>query len=708
MRLLRQLPLAVPVLLSAAVAAAAPAARVEPVTDDYYGTKVTDPYRWMENGKDPEWMPWLKGQAAHTSAVLNSIPARAAMLSEVSAKTGALPSVASAQTAGGVMVWQERPAGAQDFRLMIGGHRQTPRVLFDPSQGASEGVQVIDGFTLSPDGQHVIVELSKRGTERSVLHVLETATGKMRHERIADTAVVSWLPDSSGFGYVNFVGEFGTPSYYVNNQARLHLLSQAAGTADAAIPTRSLKRLRIAPGQWALVFFGRNSETAMLAVRDGRSEFRLYRSDLRAVKAGAPKWERVADFSDTIVDASWAADNLYVTTRKESSNGRVLRLSAAKPALDSAEPISIPGNPVIEQVTAAKSGAWVKTLEGGVSGLWFAANGARPRRVNLPYEGTVGWLENDPSQDDALISLTGWFAPAKVFHLAENGDVHDIGLIPPLPYDVSPYQAVRGTARAQDGKEIPYTLLAKKGFSANGANPLLLEAYGSYGASMSPRFQSRLFPFLDRGGIYVLANVRGGGEFGRDWHYAGKAGTKATTWRDAIAVAEHLVATKVTSQAKMTILGTSAGGVMVGGAINERPDLFTGAVANVGFMNPIRYVSEQNFADIEEWGGPISDANSFKAMYGLDPYVHIKDGAKYPATLVVSGINDPRAATFHSAKYAARLAKASASGEPVLLRIDFDAGHGMGSSRSQADATWTDIYSFVLWQAGVPEFQPAR
>ena len=147
---------------------------------------------------------------------------------------------------------------------------------------------------------------------------------------------------------------------------------------------------------------------------------------------------------------------------------------------------------------------------------------------------------------------------------------------------------------------------------------------------------------------------------------------------------------------------------MVGNAINERPDLFTGAVANVGFMNPVRYVSEQNFADIEEWGGPIKDASSFRTMFNLDPYQHIKKGAKYPATLVVSGINDPRAATFHSAKYAARLAASSASGEPVLLRIDFDAGHGIGSSRSQSDSTWTDIFGFVLWQAGVPEFQPPR
>jgi prolyl oligopeptidase len=444
----------------------------------------------------------------------------------------------------------------------------------------------------------------------------------------------------------------------------------------------------------------------MLGVRDGRSEYAIYCADLAAVRAGNPTWTRVADFPDTVVDAHWAGDDLYLVSRKGSSGGRVLRTSASRPDLARATALAIPGDPVIQQVTAAKSGAWVSTLEGGVSGLWFVPKNGPARRIDLPYAGTVTWLENDPLKDDALVQLAGWFTPGKVFHLAEKGEVHDIGLVPPLPFDTAGYEARRASAKARDGKEIPYTIVSRKGLQASGRNPVLLEAYGSYGSSQTPRFRSAILPFLDRGGVYVIANVRGGGEFGRDWHYAGKAETKANTWRDAIAVGEDLVRTRITSPGQMTLLGTSAGGVMVGSAVNERPDLFSGAIANVGFMNPVRYVSEQNFADIEEWGGPISDAKSFRTMYNLDPYQHIKPGTKYPATLVVSGINDPRAATFHSAKYAAKMQAATVSGEPVLLRIDFDAGHGMGSSRSQLDAQWADMLSFVLWQAGSPEFQP--
>ena len=168
------------------------------------------------------------------------------------------------------------------------------------------------------------------------------------------------------------------------------------------------------------------------------------------------------------------------------------------------------------------------------------------------------------------------------------------------------------------------------------------------------------------------------------------------------------MADRVGSPKTLTLIGTSAGGVMLGGAINERPDLFSGAIANVGFMNPTRYMSEQNYADIEEWGGPISDAASFRTMFDLDPYQHIRQGVEYPAVLVISGLNDPRVATFHSAKYVARLAANRAGDAPVLLRIDFSAGHGMGSSRSQLDETWTDVYSFVLWQAGREDFKPNK
>lgn len=699
-----RLPLLALVLASSALAAPPPAP-VEPVTDDYYGTKITDPYRWMESGKDPRWMPWLKAQADATKATFDTIPGREQFLKDAEALSGAVTTVQKIVQAGDHRLIQRRNAGAQDSVLYVQTGKAAERVLVDPAKTAG-GNQVIDWWQASPNGRYVAVGLSKRGSEASILHVIETATGQLLPDRIPNTdfGIFGWLPDESGFSYLTFVGEKGTPSYYVNNSTRLHRLESSG--ADPVLIDRARPPVPLTADQFHGVFIAPDSDTALLGVWDGRSERAVYRADRTSVVAGKPSWTRVADFDDLIVDVSLSGDALWLVSRKADSNGRLLLTSAKAPNLAGARTIAIPGNPVIESITATKSGAILKTLEAGKSGLWRIGTDGRAERIVLPVSGTVRWVETDLASDGGFVSLGGWFAPAQAYRL--DGDkLVDLGLVqPPAALDPSKYEARELTATARDGTRVPYVVLARKGMAANGRNPLIIEAYGSYGYSMTPAYRSQMIPFLDRGGVYVEASVRGGGEFGRKWHYAGKAEIKANTWRDAIDVAETLVKTRLTSPAHMTILGTSAGGVMVGQAVNERPDLFSGAVANVGFMNPIRYVSEQNFADIQEWGGPITDARTFKIMYDLDPYEHIKAGTRYPATLVVSGINDPRAATFHGAKYAARMAASTTSGEPVLLRIDFDAGHGIGSTRTQLDQVWTDIFSFALWQAGRSEFAP--
>ena len=693
--------------LAGHAAAAPPPAPIEAVTDDYYGTKLTDPYRWMESGKDPRWLPWLHAQADATRATFAAIPARAAFLADAQQLSAEVTAIQKIVTVGRTRFVQRRDAGAEDTLLYAQTGRAAERLLVDPIKLVGPD-QVLDWWQVSPDGRYVAVGVSKRGSEASVLRVVETATGRLLPDRIPnnDFGIVAWLPDSSGFTYLTFVGEKGTPTYYVNNSARLHRLGTPIAT-DRVLIDRARSPVPLRPDQFAVVLVQGDSPSALLGVFDGRSERALYRSDLAALRAGRPRWTRVHDFDDIVVDGSMSGDRLWLLSRKADSNGRLLLTSAARPDLATAKVVALPGRPVIEKILAARSGVLVQTVEGGRSGLWRVAPDGTATRIVLPIAGTVRWIENEPGSDTAYLSLAGWFAPATAFELTPDNRLIDLGMIKPPPaLDPTRYEARSFTATARDGTAIPYTVLARKGVAADGRNPLLLEAYGSYGYSLTPAYRSQLIPFLDRGGVYVAANVRGGGEFGRAWHYAGKAETKANTWRDAIAVAETLVQTMLTAPSRMTLIGTSAGGVMVGQAVNERPDLFNGAIANVGFMNPIRYVSEQNFADIQEWGGPIADARSFKTMYDLDAYEHIRPGTRYPATLVVSGLNDPRAATFHGAKYAARLARATTSGEPVMLRVDFGAGHGVGSTRTQTDELWTDIYSFALWRGGRGDFKP--
>ncbi|MFG6467821.1 prolyl oligopeptidase family serine peptidase [Pelomonas baiyunensis] len=686
--------------------AGAPLAPVEVVTDDYYGTSVADPYRWMESGKDPRWMPWLQGQAAHTDAVLAQLPGRAALLKDIQARSGDQTAYAMVREVGAQTFIQRRDVGAEDPRLYVrtGGQE---RLLLDPATVLGSP-QALDWWQVSPNGRHVAVGLSKRGTEASVLHVVEVASGRLLAPRIAGTdfGAVSWLPDSSGFAYLQFVGEQGTPNYYVNSEIRLHRLG-AAGP-DRTLVARKRPPVPLQPQEIVSLHFAERSPAAMLVISEGRRESQVYVTDRAALLAGKARWTRVGGYDAQLEGAGLAGEALWLLSTREASNGRLLVTSARRPDLRTARMVALPGQPVIEGFHNTRDGALVRTIEGGQMGLWRVPAQGEPQRVALPFAGSVMVMSTSASSNEAYVALAGWTQPSAVYRLNAQGQVAATGMSSqPAGYDAARYEARTQLATAADGTRIPYTVLSLKGRAAQGPGPLLLEAYGAYGFAAMPFFQTSLASLLDRGGRYVIAHVRGGGEFGRDWHYGGRGPTKANTWNDAIAVAETLVRDRETTPAQLAVMGTSAGGVMVGQAVNTRPDLFAAAVANVGFMNPVRYVSEQNNADIPEWGGPIADAASFKTMFNLDPYQHIRPGTAYPATLVVSGLNDPRAATFHSAKYAARLAAATNSGRPVLLRIDFGAGHGMGSTRTQRDAMWADIYSFVLWRTGDAAFQPA-
>ncbi|CAN7275166.1 prolyl oligopeptidase family serine peptidase [Pseudoxanthomonas sp. LjRoot143] len=708
-RALRPLLLFVAMIPFTAALAQAPVAKVQPVTDDYYGTQVTDPYRWMESGKDPDWMPWLQAQAKHTQGAFAAMPGRAALLADVAARSGELTTVGQAEQAGGRVFHEIRAAGEQDTKLMVREADGRTRVLLDPSTlKNADGDQVIDRWSASPTGRHVLVALSKRGTEHSTLRVLEVDGGAFLPVAIPHAWMMGWTHDGEAFSYLKFLGEPGTPTYFVGNEPRLHRLD---GTSeDTVLAVRGQGGISAKAEQFLPVIFDPASRTALAMVRDGRSEVAIYRADADRAMAGQATWTPVAGFDDVVVDFSLDGDRLYLISKKQASGGQVLQMSATAPDLATARAVALPGKPVIESILAVRDGLLVRTVDGPASGLWRVGGDGKAQQVALPFDGQVTALQGWAQSPDVLVAMTGWFTPATIYRLdLRDGQLKDLALVPRPPFDTTSYEAKRSQVAVRDGTQVPYTLVMKRGATLDATTPVLLEAYGSYGYAALPRFNARLLAFLDRGGVYALANVRGGGEFGRDWHYAGKAATKATTWRDAIDVAQRLVADQIGSSTSITLIGTSAGGVMLGGAINERPDLFAGAIANVGFMNPVRYVSEQNYADIEEWGGPITDASTFRTMYDLDPYQHIRAGQAYPPTLVVSGLNDPRAATFHSAKYAARLAAAQDGRVPVLLRLDFGAGHGMGSSRSQLDEVWTDIYAFTLAQAGRTDFaSPAK
>jgi prolyl oligopeptidase len=681
----------------------APVARIDVVHDTYFGESLSDPYRWMENDKDREWLPFLKGQNAHARAVLDALPARAPLLKRVRQLSGDTVATSRVQRAGGLIFFSQRPQGADNFKLFVRqGAAGNDRVLIDPTKASGTNGHVsLDWWRASPDGRHVVYGLSKNGSEDSTLHVLAVADGSELPERIANTQAANpqWLDDGSGFFYNQLTGAVDTPERFLDSQARFHRLGTDPGTDPVLMKRGLVAGIDYEKIQQPYIVTYPGSTYAVLLLSDVRPEARGFIAPLADAIAGSARWTSFASFEDEVTDVDLDGDDLYLVVNKGTPRGRLVKTSAAAPNVATAAVVVPQGPFVIEGATRARDGLYLKIMDGGISRLQKLGHDGRVADIALPFDGTIGSVYAVANEDGVLMSLAGWLTPAGIYALDTGGRVVDTGITPKPAIDMSAYEAKRFFAAAKDGTKIPYTLIYRKGLKQDGRTPTWISAYGSYGlAAYTPAFAGRTLALVDAGAIVGYANVRGGGEYGREWHKAGQLTNKPNTWRDLIAVCEDLVAKKYTSPRHLAIGGRSAGGIAVGRALTERPDLFAAVIDGVGWSNPLRYVVEQNgYGEEPEWGA-IDDPAGYRALKSIDSYQSVKDGTPYPAVLLTTGVTDPRVAPFHVAKMAARLQAATSSGKPILLRVDYDAGHGIGSTRSQQDREAADTYAFLLWQ----------
>jgi prolyl oligopeptidase len=688
----------------------APVARVAIVKDTYFGETLSDPYRWMENDRDPGWLPFLKGQNAHARALLERIPGRGQLLKRIEQLSGDATLTRRAERIGERLFFEQRPVGADNFRLFVRENGRD-RALIDPTRVAGSGThQSLDWWQPSPDGTHVVYGLSKDGSEDSILHVLRVADGADLPERIPETegAHPAWLDDGSGFFYNQLTGKVDTPERYLDSQARFHRL----GTDPAADPV--LMKRGLDPNvvyeriQGPLIYTSRGARHAVLALQDVRTEMRIFIAPLADVLANRARWQAVASFDDEVTDFELDGETLWLLANQGHPRGRLLRTSVNAPSLARATEVIAEREVVLEGLRRARDGLYLQLLDGGISRLERLGREGKPVEIALPIEGTLSALSATPLDAGALFSFTGWLTPGDIWSVDAQGKVAATTLSPRPPIDVSAYEAHRYFATVRDGTRVPYTLIHRKGLRLDGRAPAWISAYGSYGMSAyTPAFAGRTLALVDAGFIVGYAHVRGGGEYGRAWHKAGQLMNKPNTWRDLIDVCEELCAKKYTSRERLAIGGRSAGGITVGRAMTERPELFAAVIDGVGWSNPLRYVAEQNgYGEEPEWGA-ISEEAGYRALKLIDSYQAVKDGVAYPAVLLTTGVTDPRVGPFHVAKMAARLQAATSSGKPVLLRVDFDAGHGIGSTRAQQDREAADTYAFLLWQTGVKAYQPA-
>jgi prolyl oligopeptidase len=700
---------------------APPTAPVRPVTETYFGTPVTDNYRYLENLQDPEVQKWMHAQADYTRAVLDGLPGRSALLDRIHALSNSDPRRGGFERVGQRYFYLFIEPGVQQPKLYYrDGLKGDEHLLLDPSElgKGSKTHYALDFYTSSRDGRYIAYGISAGGSEDSVLHVMEVATGKVLEDEIDRTSnsVVAWRPDNRSFFYLRYAKAGpNTPANETlyNARAYLHTLgARAKGEGDPAVIVRGVaKTLDVPEGQGTYIVLSPDSAFAIAVANHNmdNAPATLYVAPLDKVKDSATPWRKVADVADGITQYEPHGDALYFLSQKGASHFRLLATPLAHPDVNHARVVVPEGKSVMTNFAFAREGIYLRELDGALSHLRLASpDGKNVRAVPLPFEGNLFGPSTDPLASGALFSMQSWVTPPRIISYDPAADKsEDTGLNPQSKMDTSQLESKEVLAPSYDGTMVPLSIIYKKGIALDGSHPTILVGYGSYGITLDSAFNPVRVAWVERGGIIAIAHIRGGGELGEDWHRGGQMRTKSNTFLDFIACGQYLVDAKYTSPKYLAANGGSAGGITVGGAFTRRPDLFAVILDQVGMSDSLRSETEPNGPpNILEFGSTKSE-DGFHGLYAMSAYEHVRNGVPYPAIMFTTGANDPRVAPWHMMKMTARVQAATASKHPVLLRIDYDAGHGIGSNRSQREIELADLWSFALWQMGDPAFQPA-
>jgi len=676
----------------------------KPHSDDYHGVTVEDPYQWLENDEDPEVKAWSDTQSQWTRAYLDKLPDRAAIekqLTEWYAKTS--PSYFSLVSRPRILFAMKfQPPKQQPFlvTLVSPDDLKSEKVVLDPNVLDAKGTTAIDWFVPSLDGKHVAVSLSKGGSEDGTLHFYETATGKALPDTIAHVQYptaggsAAWNADGSGIYYTRFPRKGERPEADLNfyQQVYFHKL----GTPDAEDAYSIGKD------------FPRIAEIALEASRDGKYVLASVANgdggDFAHYLLGPDgRWTQVTQFSDQIKAAQLGRDSaLYLLSRAGAPRGKILRLPLDTPELRDAVEIVPAGEAVIGQIVPAADALYVGDVLAGPSQIRrFGLDGKGEAIIPLLKISAV--QEMLALEDNSLVFRDVSYAqPAAWFHCAQGKtEPLKTALRSTSPVSFADIEVTREFATSKDGAKIPLNIVFRKGMKRDGQNPTLLYGYGGYGISMAPNFDFTRRLWFDRGGVYVVANIRGGGEFGEEWHKAGNLTKKQNVFDDFAAAAEYLIKDKYTRPEKLAIQGGSNGGLLMGAMITQHHDLMRAVVSSVGIYDMLRVELAPNGAfNVTEFG-TVKDPEQFKALYAYSPYHRVVDGTKYPSILMMTGANDGRVAPFHSRKMTARLDEANKSDNPILLRTSSSAGHGIGTALSERIKQSADIYAFLFAQLGM-------
>jgi prolyl oligopeptidase len=690
------------------------------IVETVCGQKIADPYRPLENLQDPVVKKWFRQESDRARAILDAIPGRSGLIEKMKEFDRRKPAKIydlSITDNDRYFYLKQTPADETGRLFFRKGFRGSERELFNPSTftDGKETSFVISSVTPNIDGSRIALTISPNGSENSILLVMEVNSGLIYPERIDRCwfASPSWLPDGKSFLY----NRLNTASLHDKEREKdsrifLHRVGKEPVTDREIFSRFTNPELGIRPEDIPAVHYDRKSARLYAFTENVDPRLNAWYAPLAGISGGAIEWKRLFSPEDEIYDFTATKSELYLYTPKNAPRYRLLKTSLDNPDIGHAETI-VPERPdaTLSGFALTSKGLFYTLSFNGVKEeLYRKADGrASDEKLLLPYEaGTISLTSKGFDKPDIWTVIGGWNHDFHRFRY-DNGSrtFRDETLSSLAEYPEYQELTVEEVmVPSHDGVPVPLSLIHRRGMPKDGNNPVLIYGYGAYGNSITPFFSPSLLLWTWKGGILAVAHVRGGGELGDAWHKAGMKASKPNTWKDLIACAEYLVMKRYTSPKHIAINAASAGGILVGRAMTERPDLFAAAMPQVGVLNALRGEESPNGpVNIPEFG-TVKNPKECRALIEMDAYLHLKKGVRYPATLVTAGMNDPRVIAWEPAKFAARLQASTTSGKPVLFFTDYNAGHGIGDQKTKQFESLADIISFGLWHTGHPGFQP--
>jgi len=708
-------------LSQASVRAGPPKAATAIVSDDYHGRTIRDPYRWLENAEAAETKRFIEEQNAYTRSVLEDFPGRQELRRRIE-QLLTIGRVASPRVCGDRYFYERRDGRQNQAVVYVREGRQgEERPLIDVNDLAPDGTIALDWWCPSEDGKYVAFGTSPNGSELSTLQVIDAGSGALLAEKIERTraASVAWLPDSSGFYYTRYPRPGDVPSgeEMYNRRVFFHRLSSgghagngnksgsypgednASGTNDSLIfPADGID---LAPEHWPNVSLSNDGRWLLVDVSEGWTKTELYLKDISAQSC----FQRITSGKNFLYHGELLDGQLYITSNEDAPRFRVFKVSCAAPEGANWKEIIPESDAVIEDRAAIIARKlFVHSIKNASSQLnIFDLEGSPAAEVPMPALGSIFDLGGNWNSDSGFFGFVSYAVPPTVYEVGLNGQTAEWARVE-SSLDPRRYQVEQLWFRSKDGTRVPMFVVNKKDMVKSGHNPTLLSGYGGFNLGRTPFFNRNvMLLLLEQGGVYVDVQLRGGNEFGEDWHRHGMLDKKQNVFDDFIAAAEHLIAEKYTDAAHLAIQGGSNGGLLMGAALTQRPDLFRAVVCQVPLLDMLRY---HHFQIAKLWipeYGSSDDPNQFEYIYAYSPYHRVKPGVAYPAVLFMTAESDTRVDPMHAVKMAALLQAEAANGpeQPILLRVDSKAGHGVGKPITKLVDDAVDVWSFLFWQLGV-------